>query len=143
MTKIDETKRYKFSEIVRMVEDKELPEGTLLKNSYYHFEYEVIKTDKGFSIFEPKGVGNAPTLCSRLLNFKWTIKLPKDKEDKYYLKAPKEFGDKYLNLNMRRDVYFISDAGCGNDYQKTQFTQSEISAMPFKTNFFKKIKVED
>lgn len=31
MTKIDETKQYKFSEIVRMLEEKELPVGTVVE----------------------------------------------------------------------------------------------------------------
>ncbi|MFS7254386.1 hypothetical protein AB6860_02945 [Carnobacterium divergens] len=42
MTKIDETKQYKFSEIVRMLEEKELPVGTVVEQ-------------KGTTLFVEKG----------------------------------------------------------------------------------------
>lgn len=144
MTKIDETKQYKFSQIVRMLEDKELPVGTSLISEYCTKKYPYIVARHSCAspfnnIFEMDL--NEPILTDKLFGYLWTIKLPED--DKYYLKAPKEFVDKYLNLNMNSGKYFLSDKSCGYKYQ-TQFTQSEISAMPFDTNFFgEPIKVEN
>ena len=143
MTKIDETKQYKFSEIIAMLENKELPVGTVLINAYYteKYPYVVAKYSSASlfnSIFEMNL--NVLTLNEKTFGYLWTIKLPK--EDKYYLKAPKGFNSDYLNLNSHTGSYFLAGTGYGNNYQ-TQFTQSEISAMPFKTSFFEKIKVED
>lgn len=141
MTKIDETKQYKLSEIVRMLEDSELPKGTILTSELYPNSYPLIVDEALYCDTLFNKSGDSPELSSRLIRNYWTIKLPD--EDKYYLKAPKEFRDKYLNLNMNSGKYFLSDKSRGDKYQ-TQFTQSEIDAMPFDTNFFDEpIKVED
>ncbi|SBO18630.1 hypothetical protein [Carnobacterium divergens] len=140
MTKIDETKQYKFSEIVRMVEDRELPVGTKVAASEvtdYLLVAEELNTNK---LTSSDGDNIARFNFNMVFSRLWTIKLPK--EDKYYLKAPKGFNSDYLNLNSHTGSYFLAGTGYGNNYQ-TQFTQSEISAMPFKTSFFEKIKVED
>lgn len=133
MTKIDETKQYKFSEIVRMLEEKELPVGTVLGDDYYHENYVVEGAGYGLTLFEQKGYRRSPRLCGRLINCLWTIKLPK--EVKYYLKAPAPFGGKYLNLQFSTGEYFF--AGSSNTVAfQTKFTQSEIDDMPFDTSFF-------
>lgn len=138
MTKVDETKQYKFSEIVRMVEDGELPVGTKVAPNG---AYDYLVVGKGTSLKNMHGITSIELNTNLAFKKTWTIKLPK--EDKYYLKAPKEFRDKYLNLNMNSGKYFLSDKSCGDKYQ-TQFTQSEIDAMPFDTNFFgEPIQVED
>ncbi|QXP45180.1 hypothetical protein cd3_054 [Carnobacterium phage cd3] len=143
MIQIDETKNYKFSEIVRMLEDKELPEGTVLENSYFPDIYEVEETSYGFTLFEKIGIGSAPVLNTKLINFKWTIKLPK--EGKYYLKAPSTFSkcNTWVNLNTQTHAYFLGRSREQLHGYRTRFTQSEIDAMPFDTNFFEKIKVEE
>lgn len=141
MKKIDETKHYKFSEIVRMVEDKELPIGTEVRHDEktlyvespngYHYGLQ----SERYSSYVDAIIGSYD------INNIWTIKLPR--EDKFYLKAPKEFRDKYLNFGTNLGKYFLSDKSCEGNYQ-TQFTQSEIDAMPFDTSFFgEPIKVED
>lgn len=142
MTKIDETKQYKFSEIVKMLEDNEMPIGTTI----------VIGDDAATSItmtVSGKRRINHTDWIFAMVNLEHaitsacTIKLTIPKEDKFYLKAPKEFRDKYLNLNMNSGKYFLSDKSRGDKYQ-TQFTQSEIDAMSFDTDFFgEPIKVED
>ena len=136
MTKIDETKQYKFREIVRMLEDKELPVGTVLKDEYYHEAYVVEGSDWGLTFFEQKGYRNAPILCCCLINYLWTIKLPK--EDKYYLKAPDRFakGSSYLVYNTQTRAYFLDGIIADEAGYQTKFTQSEIDDMPFDTSFF-------
>lgn len=142
MTKIDEIKKYKFSEIVRMLEDSELPKGTILTSELYPNSYPLIVEEALYcdTLFNKNG--DSPELSSRLINYSWTIKLPK--EDKFYLKAPKVFsrGCVYLNYIKQTKFYFLGIEPFKGNYQ-SQFTKSEIDAMPFDTNFFEKIKVED
>ncbi|WP_413488409.1 hypothetical protein [Carnobacterium divergens] len=143
MKKIDETKQYKFSEIVRMVEDKVLPVGTILTQGRTHLFIE--EGDGYYGIAsEVNRTYIVLTIGNYALNNKWTIKLPK--EDKHYLKAPDSFGkEKYLNYFKDVDQYRL--LGKEEDEDKailTKFTLSEISAMPFDISFFgKPIKVEE
>lgn len=138
MTKIDESKQYKFSEIIAMLENSELAEGTKVtlchsSNLYYYAgEGEV-----GFWLYDHYGV--TPPTGSTHINYEWTIKLPK--EDKFYLKAPKRFYHRYLNFDRNDKTYSLSDKEDTTSYE-TQFTQKEINSMTFDTKFFEKIKVE-
>ncbi|MDT1943360.1 hypothetical protein AB6883_12815 [Carnobacterium maltaromaticum] len=136
MTKIDESKQYKFSEIIAMLENSELPEGTELTNAYYsaNHVYVVSKLD-GFDsdcMFDKRS-SSVANMDIRLISYLWSIKLPK--EDKFYLKAPGAFKSKYLNLHIPNDHYFLSDKS-GSEIYQTQFTKKEIDAMPFDTTFF-------
>ncbi|WP_057001714.1 hypothetical protein, partial [Carnobacterium maltaromaticum] len=141
MTKIEERKQYKFSEIIAMLENKELPEGTKVtlchsSNLYYYAgEGEV-----GFWLYDHYGV--TPPTGSTHINYEWTIKLPK--EDKFYLKAPDCFmKGKFLNWDCRKDVDKCFFAGTEENWTiTTRFTQKEIDSMPFDTKFFEKIKAE-
>ena len=138
MAKIDESKQYKFSEIIAMLENKELPKGTKVtlchsSNLYYYAgEGEV-----GFWLYDHYGV--TPRTGSTHINYEWTIKLPK--EDKFYLKAPKRFYHRYLNFDRNDKTYSLSDKEDTTSYE-TQFTQKEINSMTFDTKFFEKVKVE-
>lgn len=141
MTKIDETKQYKFSEIVRMVEDKELPVGTLVNNDARTLEVSASWLFMGFTDKDSPYVETI--IGSYDINTMWTIKLPKEGE--YYLKAPHTFAkcNTWLNLNTQTHAYFLGDTNEQFSGYQTQFTQSEISAMPFDTSFFgEPIKVE-
>lgn len=133
MTKIDETKQYKFSEIIAMVENKELPEGTKVAPNGA-FDYLVV--GKNASLNNADGSTFVKFNINLAFRKPWTIKLPK--EDKYYLKAPKLFSvsSSYLQYNSQTRAYSLNSYG-------EPFTQSEIDAMPFDTNFFEKIKMED
>lgn len=139
MIKIDETKQYKFSEIVRMVENKELPEGTKVSPNGA-FDYLVV--GKNTSLNNADGSTFVKFNINLAFRKPWTIKLPK--EDKYYLKLPGSFESYSVYLNYDKDLteYSLGDKTEIQELQ-TKFTQSEISAMPFKTSFFKQIKVED
>ena len=137
MTKIDESKQYKFSEIIAMLENKELAEGTEVFKSD---EKDPLKFSVCFSdtnSLELVGVYNLSVITVPVsglnVGSQWSIKLPK--EDKFYLKAPSAFKSKYLNLHIPYDRYFLSDKS-GSEMYQTQFTQKEIDAMPFDTNFF-------
>jgi hypothetical protein len=136
MTKIDESKQYKFSEIIAMLENSELPEGTELTNAYYSASsiYVVSKLDSSDSdcMFNKRSGGVAHADI-RLISYPWSIKLPKGA--KFYLIAPKEFYHRYLNLDRKDKTYCLSDKE-DSSYYKTQFTQKEIDAMPFDTKFF-------
>ncbi|MFS7206677.1 hypothetical protein AB6831_04120 [Carnobacterium divergens] len=141
MTKIDETKQYKLSEIVRMLEDSELPKGTILTSELYPNSYPLIVEEALYCDTLFNKSGDSPELSSRLIRNSWTIKLPK--EDKFYLKAPESFGSSYLNYNIITNNYTIFTKS-ETKLCKTKFTQSEIDAMSFDTNFFgEPIKVED
>ena len=137
MTKIDESKQYKFSEIIAMLENKELPEGTELTNAYYsaNHVYVVSKLD-GFDsdcMFDKRS-SSVAHIDIRLISYLWSIKLPK--EDKFYLKAPKLFvRGSLLNYNKQTHAYFL-DSPAEIEGHQTQFTQTEIDAMHFDTNFF-------
>lgn len=145
MTKIDESKQYKFSEIIAMLENKELAEGTVIQRENKIYGAKVVKVESNvvgevglISMFEKVSIAVAVTLLD--INSFWSIELPK--EDKYYLKAPVAFKSKYLNLHIPNDHYFLSD-NCGSEMYQTQFTQKEIDRMTFDTDFFEKVKVED
>ncbi|MFS7238172.1 hypothetical protein [Carnobacterium divergens] len=137
MTKIDETKQYKFSEIVRMVEDGELPVGTKVAPNG---AYDYLVVGKGTSLKNMHGITSIELNTNLAFRKPWTVKLPK--EEQFYLKSPECFGVKYLNLQFSSGEYFFASSSNTDGFQ-TKFTQSEISALPFKTSFFKKIKVED
>ncbi|MDT2011215.1 hypothetical protein [Carnobacterium divergens] len=141
MIKIDETKQYKFSEIVRMVEDGELPEGTKVAASGV-FDYLLVgKGSNVNKLYNADGNDIAMFNLDMLFSRLWTIKFPK--EDKFYLKAPDCFGEyDYLNYNSNRNKYEFNSNHNDGEWQ-TKFTQSEISALPFKTSFFKKIKADE
>ncbi|WP_366533535.1 hypothetical protein ACOJIU_18005 (plasmid) [Carnobacterium maltaromaticum] len=140
MTKIDESKQYKFSEIIAMLENSELPLNTCVTNSEGK-GYIVRKTaGQNFGLVHKSGMDVKIIITARGINDLWTINLPE--EDKFYLKAPTCFEDfEYLNYNKKLCEYFYEDASETNISQ-TQFTQKEIDSMPFDTNFFEKIKVE-
>lgn len=65
-----------------------------------------------------------------------------DEIEKFYLRIPSCFSDDgdFLNYNKWNDWYFLGDKGYMDN--QTQFTKAEINAMPFDTNFFEKVKVE-
>ncbi|WP_157456176.1 hypothetical protein [Carnobacterium maltaromaticum] len=132
MTKIDESKQFKFSEIIAMLENKELQENSVVEHGNTFLK--VHKNGIGLGL---KDVSNDRFIQATIsvvdINAFWVINLPK--EDKYYLKAPGAFKSKYLNLHIPYDRYFLSD-NSGSEMYQTQFTQKEIDAMPFDTNFF-------
>ena len=139
MTKIDESKQYKFSEIIAMLENSELPEGTELTNAYYsaNHVYVVSKFD-GFNsdCMIDKRSSSVANMDIRLISYLWSIKLPK--EDKFYLKAPDCFlytDDNYLNYDIDENAYYLADNQETSSCQ-TKFTQKEIDDIPFDTNFF-------
>ena len=109
MTKIDETKQYKFSEIVRMVEDKELPIGTKVLGGYgksITLNVQPIMSNYGLQDeTEYQSFNKAVIIGNYDINNMWTIKLPK--EVKYYLKAPTCFRDfVFLNYSRKDCGYF-------------------------------------
>lgn len=143
MTKIDESKQYKFSEIIAMLENKELPAETVI--SMAGRDFGVGENMLGFmGLFDHSRFNQAKSLDVRItpheINSLWTIKLPE--EDKFYLRTPSCFRDlEFLNYNKNDCQYFIYDSFNSN-IVKTQFTQKEIDTMPFDTKIFEKIKVE-
>ncbi len=144
MTKIDETKQYKFIEIIAMLDNGELPEGAKVVSAGHDSNKSIVKSTLGGDLsLYPSLESTMPiAMFGHYFRKGWTIKLPK--EDKYYLKAPKLFakGSSYLNYNEQTKAYFLGSVPFEGGYQ-SQFTKSEIDAMPFDTNFFEKIKVED
>ena len=138
MTKIDESKQYKFSEIIAMLENSELPEGTELTNAYYsaNHVYVVSKLD-GFDsdcMFDKRS-SSVTNIDIWLISYLWSIKLPK--EDKFYLKAPVLFArGLHLNYNKQTHAYFLGSLTQTEGHQ-TKFTKKEIDSMPFDTNFFR------
>lgn len=145
MTKIDESKQYKFSEIIAMLENKELAEGTVIRRENKIYSDKVLKVESNvvgevglISMFEKESIAVAVTLLD--INSFWSIGLPK--EDKFYLKIPFRSNDPFLHYRCSDGKYeFFSEEIIG-DWQG-QFTQHEIDIMPFDTNFFEKVKVED
>ena len=134
MTKIDESKQYKFSEIIAMLENKELQINACVTNSEGK-GYIVRKTARqNFGLVHKSGMDVKIIITARDVNDLWTIKLPK--EDKFYLKAPVLFArGLYLNYNKQTHAYFLGSLTQTEGHQ-TKFTQKEIDAMPFDTNFF-------
>lgn len=139
MTKIDESKQYKFSEIIAMLENKELAEETVIRRENKMYGDKGLKVESNvvgevglISMFEKHSIAVAVTLLD--INSFWSIKLPK--EDKFYLKVPGCFiGKRFLNFKKTSQQYF-SDTKLEDDFNQTQFTQKEIDAMPFNTEFF-------
>lgn len=144
MTKIDESKQYKFSEIIAMLENKELAEGTEVFRSD---EKDPLKFSVCFgdnNSLELVGVYNLSVISVKVsglnVGSQWSIKLPK--EDKFYLKAPDCFtGFLFLKHNKNIQKYYTSDK-YEDAFTQVKFTQKEIDSMPFDTKFFEKIKVE-
>lgn len=143
MTKIDESKQYKFSEIIAMLENEELPNETNISSGTESFI--VLKCMLGtFGLASNKDDFFVKAhITPTDINSYWSIKLPK--ADKFYLKLPTgfEFKDRYLNISFDSSIYFFSDEDEEVNGYQTQFTQQEIDAMPFDTNFFEQIKVDD
>lgn len=145
MTKIDESKQYKFSEIIAMLENKELAEGTVIRRKNKMYTDKVLKVESNIvgevgliSMFEKVSIAVAVTLLD--INSFWSIELPK--EDKFYLKAPDCFtGFLFLKHNKNIQKYYTSDK-YEDAFTQVKFTQKEIDSMPFDTKFFEKIKVE-
>lgn len=140
MTKIDESKQYKFSEIIAMLENSELPLNTCVTNSEGK-GYIVRKTaGQNFGLVQKSGMDLKIIITARDINDLWTITLPE--EDKFYLKAPSCFRYfEFLNYSKMDGEYFLEDANESN-LCKTKFTEKQIDAMPFDTNFFEKAKVD-
>ncbi|WP_010050284.1 hypothetical protein [Carnobacterium maltaromaticum] len=139
MTKIDESKQYKFSEIIAMLENKELAEGTVIRRKNKMYSDKVLKVESNvvgevglISMFEKESIAVAVTLLD--INSFWSIGLPK--EDKFYLKAPKLFArGLYLNYNKQTHAYFLGSL-TQTEGRQTKFTKKEINTMNFDTNFF-------
>ncbi|MFS7427043.1 hypothetical protein CKN96_15785 [Carnobacterium maltaromaticum] len=140
MTKIDESKQYKFSEIIAMLEGKEFPLDTCVFNSDGE-KYTVKKTTVNyFGLVRRQQMAVQAIISAKDINGLWTIKLPP--EDKFYLKAPSCFRYfEFLNYSKMDGEYFLEDANESN-LCKTKFTEKQIDAMPFDTKFFEKVKVE-
>ena len=145
MTKIDESKQYKFSEIIAMLENKELEEGTVIRRKNKMYSDKVLKVESNIvgevgliSMFEKVSIAVAVTLLD--INSFWSIELPK--EDKFYLKAPSCFVyGGFLNYSKNANKYFLAGGDTGFNVQ-TQFAQKEIDSMPFDIKFFEKVKAE-
>ncbi|CRH22997.1 hypothetical protein [Carnobacterium maltaromaticum] len=140
MTKIDESKQYKFSEIIAMLDNRELPKGTIVTSEHYPNSYPLIVAESLYCGALHDKSGKSPELTSRLIIHSWTIKLPK--EDKFYLKAPSCFVyGGFLNYSKNANKYFLAGGDTGFNVQ-TQFAQKEIDSMPFDIKFFEKVKAE-
>lgn len=145
MTKIDESKQYKFSEIIAMLEDGELPVESKVIGIREHKILEVKKVDCSCGSYGFYGTENSGPFIDALIgahdiNDLWTIKLPK--EDKFYLKLPFESISPFLHYCYDRKKYeFFSEPL--NSSCQGQFTQKEIDDMDFDTTFFEQGKVED
>lgn len=143
MFKIDESKQYKFSEIIAMLENKELPAETVISMAGRGFG--VGENMLGFmGLFDHSKFNQAKSLDVRItpheINSLWTIKLPE--EDKFYLKAPFKTKKKYLHYCSDSKDYFFHSTTNETYCCSNKFTQLEIDAMPFDVNFFEKVKVE-
>lgn len=139
MTKIDESKQYKFSEIIAMLENKELQENSVVEHG--NTLLKVHKNGIGLGL---KDVSNDRFIQATIsvvdINAFWFIKMPK--EDKFYLKLPFESISPFLHYCYDRKKYeFFSEPLNGSC--QGQFTQKEIDDMDFDTTFFEQGKVED
>ena len=139
MTKIDESKQYKFSEIIAMLENKELQENSVVEHGN-----KLLKVHKNGIGLGLKDVSNNRFIRATIsvvdINALWVIKLPK--KGKFYLKAPDCFtGFLFLKHNKNIQKYYTSDK-YEDAFTQVKFTQKEIDSMPFDTKFFEKIKVE-
>ncbi|WP_413496521.1 hypothetical protein [Carnobacterium maltaromaticum] len=139
MTKIDESKQYKFSEIIAMLEKKELPTETVIRRENKMYSDRVLKVESNIvgevGVLSPsEKVSIRANIALLDINSFWSIKLPK--EDKFYLKAPDCFiGELFLTYHKTLKKYYTSNK-FEDHITQTQFTQKEIDAMPFDTNFF-------
>lgn len=145
MTKIDESKQYKFSEIIAMLEDGELPVESKVIGIREHKILEVKKVDCSCGSYGFYGTENSGPFIDALIgahdiNDLWTIKLPK--EDKFYLIAPETFKCRYLTFDREDQTYTLWENEEESIYFQSEFTQKQIDAMPFDTKFFEKVKAE-
>ncbi|WP_157456231.1 hypothetical protein [Carnobacterium maltaromaticum] len=139
MTKIDESKQYKFSEIIAMLENKELQENSVVEHGN-----KLLKVHKNGIGLGLKDVSNDRFIQATIsvvdINAFWVIKMPK--EDKFYLKLPFESLSPFLHYCYDHKKYeFFSEPL--NSSCQWQFTQKEIDDMNFDTTFFEKVEVED
>lgn len=141
MAKIDESKQYKFIEIIAMLENKELPAGTAIRRENKKYGEKILEIQgNGLDLVQKFGKGKISVIVGNVeINSFWSIKLPE--EDKFYLKAPDAFKNGYLNLHLLNRYYLVNDKNDTTMHQ-TKFTQKEIDTFPFDTTFFEKVKVE-
>lgn len=85
--------------------------------------------------------GNCPKVIAQIiLDYSYTPLEEREEEKKYRLRFPDSFVKSYLIFDKRDHNYF---SGSNVKYEscENQFTQKEIDAMPFDTNFFIKEEV--
>ena len=143
MTKIDESKQYKFSEIIAMLEEGLLPEMTkVLDLSHGVLLYVQESNACEFGLTEKKDPAFIETDISSVhINALWTIELPE--LEKFYLKAPFKTKKQYLHYCSDSKEYFFHSTTNETYCCSNKFTQREIDRMTFDTDFFEKVKVED
>ena len=88
-------------------------------------------------------VTNTINFVNKIIEYASTPLEEREEEKKYRLRLPRAFCETYEYVNFRKinkDYLFVGMYGNSN-YQ-TEFTQKEIDAMPFDTNFFIKEEVK-
>ncbi|KRN66297.1 hypothetical protein [Carnobacterium maltaromaticum] len=138
MTKIDESKQYKFSEIIAMLENKELPIGACVFNPQGD-NYNVKKSTLNyFGLAKKQHIPVQAIISAKDINDLWSIELPK--EERFYLTTPGCFDGEHT-LNQWLGKYsFVRGRDAGG--KQSRFTQKQIDDIPFDTTFFEKVKAE-
>lgn len=134
----------KTKEFIKWLEDNKIP------FKEYDSVIEVVdiarllKYDIGIKLFDITllHLSQIKTL-EKIIEYAQTPLEEREEEKKYMLKFPKEFNilGLYVIKNNSIENYFTK-AFDFEDY-KYAFTQKEIDAMPFDTNFFIKVEVND
>ena len=141
---MSENKKYKFSEIIAMLEDGKVEKGTVFEreNGVAGIKkLEVAASSNGKLGLQ--GLEETLQIRSNInvidINSLWSMR----GNEVYYLVAPDCFGlNEVLNYDMKVNEYFLSGIE-ENEEVKTQFTQKEIDKMTFNIEIFDPIKVED
>lgn len=76
MAKINERKKYKFSEIIAMLENEELPDGTILVSEGIIYRLKFVDGEKVNLITYAANAHSTGKFYSDSINTTWNIKAP-------------------------------------------------------------------
>lgn len=130
-----ENRLYKFSEIIQMLEEGELPKGTKVTGKGYNKSLNVYEGMEGSSIEDWQN-GSFLHLQSGHINNLYKIEKPSPKRYKALHKVFTDFSVKPFRLFQRTDrsiTLLESSAGSGH---KNTFTMEELEAFPINLNDF-------
>lgn len=131
-----EDRLYKFSEIIQMLEEGELPEGTKLSPSSWEGDKHTVK-DGAYGLGITKDSDNSfGQMTSFAISALYKIEKPSPKRYKALHKVFKDFHGEPFRLFQRTDGSFTLLESSAGIFNKNTFTMEELESFPINLNDF-------